>query len=91
VLINRTPMTTLKGVVTVQDDRDSLFACKTILRRGLILGMEGLNYELVDQWSVPELSVHIPFYPEYSVREYSGLYFRLRIPTEDARGLGERK
>jgi putative methyltransferase (TIGR04325 family) len=77
VFINRTPMTNVRSVVTVQDAGDSLFACKIILRQELIAGMEKIGYVLVDQWSVPELSVHIPFYPEYSVSHYTGLYFQL--------------
>ena len=81
VFINRTPITTVQSVVTVQDVGTYQAACKTILRRELITGMEGMHYELIDQWSVPELSVRIPFYPEYSVREYSGLYFRMKTPA----------
>lgn len=78
VIINRTPVTTVKSVVTVQDAGDSLFPCRTIFRAELVAGMEDVGYCLVDHWSVPELSVHIPFYPDYSVPEYTGLYFRLR-------------
>jgi len=83
VVINRIPMTTVKSVVTVQDSGAALFPCKTILRQELISGMEDVGYTLVDQWSVPELSVHIPFYPEYSVSQYSGLYFRLGSADQD--------
>ena len=78
VFVNRTPMTTIKSVVTVQDAMDSLYACKTVHRTELTDGMKELDYELIDSWPVPELSVHIPFYPEYSVPEYTGLYFRLK-------------
>jgi putative methyltransferase (TIGR04325 family) len=84
VIVNRTPMTTVKSVVTVQDAGTYQAACKTILRQELISGMDELGYDLVDRWSVPELFVRIPFYPEYSVPEYTGLYFRVRPPTEDA-------
>jgi putative methyltransferase (TIGR04325 family) len=83
VFINRTPMTSVKSVVTVQDAGDSLFACKIIHRPELIAGMEKVGYLLVDQWSVPELSVHIPFYPEYSVSEYTGLYFQLACEARE--------
>ena len=83
VFVNRTPMTTVKSVFTVQDAVDSLYACKTIHRQELVSGMNELGYELVDGWSVPELSVKIPFYPEYSVAEYSGLYFRLNATKHE--------
>jgi putative methyltransferase (TIGR04325 family) len=83
VFVNRTPMTTVKSVFTVQDAVDSLYACKTIHRQELVDGMSELNYEMVDGWSVPELSLHIPCYPEYSVSEYSGIYFRLNTAKRE--------
>jgi hypothetical protein len=48
--------------------------------------LKALKYDLIDAWSVPELSLQIPFYPEYSVSEYSGLYFRLEqaAPNESS-------
>ncbi len=85
VIVNRAPMTNVKSVVTVQDADTYLVACKTILRRELIRGMEELGYDVVDHWSVPELWIRIPFYPEYSVPEYSGLYFRMRVGLEQSR------
>ncbi len=84
VFVNRTPMTTVKSVVTVQDDLDSLYACKTIHREELVNGMIELEYDVVDGWSIPGLSVRIPFHPEYSVAEYSGLYFRLKKAKHEA-------
>jgi hypothetical protein len=66
-------LTTVKSVVTIEDARDSLYACKTVCRRELVVGMGELGYELVDSWSLPELSVLIPFFPEYR-----GLCFRMK-------------
>ncbi len=87
VIINRTPISTVRSVVTVQDVGTYQAACRTILRRDLIAGMEEMHYELIDQWSVPELWVRIPFHPEYSVREYSGLYFRMKPSVERAEAI----
>jgi putative methyltransferase (TIGR04325 family) len=77
VIVNRTPVTSSKPVATVQDGGDSLIGCQLIQREELMNHMCRLGYLLADSWTVPELSIEIPFYPEYSVRSYSGLYFRL--------------
>jgi putative methyltransferase (TIGR04325 family) len=84
VIINRTPLSDLPSVVTVQDAGKFLVACRIHRREELIGGMEALNYELVDSWRVPDHSIQIPFYPEYSVPEYSGLYFRLKSTAESS-------
>ena len=36
-----------------------------------------IGYDLVDSWTVHELSVQIPCYPELSAPTYTGLYLRL--------------
>jgi len=77
VIVNRTPLTDAEPVATVQDAGAYLTACKLYHRNGLIARMKDLGYELIDQWSVPELSVHIPCHPDLSVPTYSGCYFRL--------------
>jgi putative methyltransferase (TIGR04325 family) len=78
LLINRTPLTDREPVVTVQDATVYLCACRQIPRKALIRGLEELGYQLIDSWSVPELSLPIPFYPESSIDEYSGLYLTLK-------------
>ena len=84
VIVNRTPLSDLPSVVTVQDAGKFLVACRVHHRKELICGMEALSYELVDSLRVPGHSIQIPFYPEYSVPEYSGLYFRLKSTTESS-------
>ena len=79
ILINRTPITNGVPVVNVQDATSFLVACRQIARPYLVKGLERLDYELVDAWSVPELHQYIPFYPEHSLPEYSGMYFRIRV------------
>jgi len=81
VIINRSPLTTSKPVATVQDAGTHLVACRFIDREDLIRGMEKLGFVLADSWDVAELSCVIPFYPEYSVHSYSGLFFRLEPDT----------
>jgi putative methyltransferase (TIGR04325 family) len=75
IIVNRTPLADRKPVVTVQDAGKVLVACKIHDRRDLAAGLKAMDYQLVDQWPVLELSVVIPFYPELAVPEYSGFVF----------------
>lgn len=77
VIVNRTPITSCKPIATVQDGPTDRVACRLIPREAVIEEMADLGYVLIDSWLVPELSVIVPLYPEYSVSSYSGLYFRL--------------
>jgi putative methyltransferase (TIGR04325 family) len=78
VILNRTPLLGDHGpVVTVQDAGTFLVACTLYREQDIIAGFESLNYEKIDSWRVPELSIRIPFYPECTIHEYSGFLFRL--------------
>ena len=37
-----------------------------------------MGYELIDEWSIPELPCSIPFHPERSFPALTGLYLRAR-------------
>ena len=78
VFINRTPLLSGRSTYTVQDAGTFLAACKLHSREPLIGEMQALGYECVDEWTVPELELIIPCFPELSARSYSGLYFRLQ-------------
>ena len=78
ILINRTPLTDDAPCATVQDANGYIVPCRLINATGLIDDLRSLGYALVDRWTVPELSVNIPFFPDRSVREYSGFYLRER-------------
>ena len=77
VVINLTPFVDAPTAATVQYAHGTVMvACRLLNQAELVAGMEKLRYRLVDSWSAPERSLHLPFDPEYSVREYRGLYFR---------------
>ena len=82
VIVNRTPLLQNRSVCTVQDAGTFLAACKMHSRDALVSGMQELGYECVDEWTVPELSLILPCFPELSASAYSGLYFRLVAPAE---------
>jgi putative methyltransferase (TIGR04325 family) len=77
VFLNRTPLVDAPTAATVQYTPGvAMVACRLLNRGELVTGLERLGYRLVDAWRVPELSIKLPYDPEYWVREYSGVYFR---------------
>jgi len=45
-------------------------------REEFLQSMADLDYELVDSWENPEFGCYIPFYPDQSLRAFSGMYLR---------------
>ncbi len=78
VILNRSPLTDRSPVVTIQDARTFLVVCKIYNIDEIVRGFESLNYDCAGSWTVPDLSLNIPFYPEYSIPAYRGFFFRLR-------------
>jgi putative methyltransferase (TIGR04325 family) len=76
VFVNRTPLVDAPTAATVTYNQGVMVACRLINRAELVGGMERLGYRLVDSWRAPELSIKLPYDPEYGEREYSGVYFR---------------
>jgi len=77
LILNRTPLTNGRPVVTVQDAGSYLAACKLFNKQAVLGELQAIGYELIDSWDVPELSVRIPCYPELSVPVYFGCYLKL--------------
>ena len=75
VLINRTPMTDKKSFATVQDASSFRVPCVVYNREAFITQFEEIGYQLRDRWEAAELSLDIPFYPELSVSDYTGMFF----------------
>ena len=79
LIINRTPLHPERSCVTLQNIGWMVSPYQTFCRGEFIAGIESLGYELVDAWFDRDHTCWIPFYPEYSIEAYSGLYFR-RLP-----------
>ncbi len=79
VIVNRSPVRERgENVVVVQRQRGSYaFPCMLRSRERIIEEFRCLGYELVDDWAEPGLCYQLPLLPEYSVKAYSGFYFRL--------------
>jgi putative methyltransferase (TIGR04325 family) len=76
LIINRVPLHTTQECITLQNVRWAVSPYRIFQRDAFIAGCENLGYTLVDAWTVPDHNCWIPFYPEFSVALYSGLYFR---------------
>lgn len=76
LLINKVPVRTLPAAATLHNMGSALCAYHLFNRRAFVQGILALGYELVDEWPNPDLGLRIPFFPEHSVRAYSGFYFR---------------
>jgi putative methyltransferase (TIGR04325 family) len=83
VLINRTPLTDGPAFATVQDAGSYRVACMVYNRAQLIRDFADIGYQLKGGWQVAELSLRVPFHPDFTVLPYSGLMFEL-IQTASA-------
>jgi putative methyltransferase (TIGR04325 family) len=75
VFLNRSPLIQGDTCVTVQDAGFVMHGCKLFNIEELQADMRKLGYRVVDQWEAPELSLHVPLYPECSAPAYRGFYF----------------
>lgn len=75
VIVNRIPLHASRECVTLQNIRWMVSPYHVFRGDRFVEGMQSLGYRLVDFWSDAEHSCWIPFYPEFSVPYYSGLYF----------------
>jgi putative methyltransferase (TIGR04325 family) len=76
VFVNRTPFSIGSDLITVQDNRSYLVACKLHSRTTLITGMQALGYTLQSEWPVHERRLPVPTHPDLCTRTYAGFYFQ---------------
>jgi putative methyltransferase (TIGR04325 family) len=76
VLINRSPLRPKgKAYITIQTPGAWRVPCLVRTKQQLVSEFEGLGYRLVDDWSVPEKTLALPFFPDHTA-PYAGMYFR---------------
>ncbi|WP_170835062.1 methyltransferase, TIGR04325 family [Terriglobus roseus] len=83
VLINRSPMVDDHAVAAVQRTPSYYAPAQLLCRPSLIRQLEGLNYQLLDDWPVEELNLRFPLHPVSSAEHYTGMFFRLRSVADD--------
>lgn len=79
VFVNRSPFSTGKSLITVQDNRSYLVPCMLHSRSELISGMARLEYDLICEWPVHERKLCVPSYPDLTAHTYEGFYFRKKL------------
>ncbi|WP_322103415.1 methyltransferase, TIGR04325 family [Paraburkholderia sp. J41] len=85
ILINKLPLLDEGEVWTIQNHVTSAMPYRLFNRRKVMAYFESHGYRLRDRWTVPELSVDIPFHPERTVPVLEGLHFeREAIPPVPA-------
>jgi putative methyltransferase (TIGR04325 family) len=76
LVLNRLPLHSRFECVTLQNIRWTVSPYRIFHRDRFIGELQDLGYVVVDAWAAHDHSCWIPFYPEYSVESYTGLYLR---------------
>ncbi|MFM6609282.1 MAG: methyltransferase, TIGR04325 family [Dolichospermum sp.] len=82
LLINRLPLYDGKQFVSLQNGGRVFYPQYIFNRQEFIGSLNQLGYQLIDTWEDRVDSCMIPFYPEYSVPVYSGLYLKLKLQKQ---------
>lgn len=78
LLLNKLPLTDLATFYTLHNMGPALCPYRVANREEFLQSMDALGYEVVHSWEDAEFGCYIPFYPDHSVRAYSGMYLRQR-------------
>jgi putative methyltransferase (TIGR04325 family) len=77
VILNRTPVhDTQPPFITIQHRGSYAVPCLVRNKKELASAFAAEGYVMIDQWPALELSLKMPFLPNYTVPNYSGFYFR---------------
>ena len=79
-ILNKVPAHAATSAWTLNNMGTAMCPYRLFNRADLIRTVEALGYRLIDEWTVPENSCEIPFFPEYKIDAYSGFYFRQAQP-----------
>ena len=77
LLLNKLPVYGGDPFVTLNDIGPAISPYLIFNHDDFVKSLAALGYELVDEWSNAEFSLHIPYHPEKSIPQYTGFYFRL--------------
>ena len=76
IIINRLPLHQTHDFVTLQNIRWQQSAYHVFQYDRFVSELEALGYTLVDLWSDGDSNCWIPFFPDYSLESFCGLYLR---------------
>lgn len=75
VIVNKIPLHETMSFVTLENFGAGYTPFHVHKRSEFIESMLEVGYRLRDAWKNPDHRLFIPFYPEHSLKAYSGLYF----------------
>ncbi|HWF66319.1 MAG TPA: methyltransferase, TIGR04325 family [Acidobacteriaceae bacterium] len=76
ILLNKTPLGPLPTFYTLHNMGPALAPYRIANREEFLQSLADLNYEVIESWENPEFGCSIPFYPDHSLRAFSGMYLR---------------
>jgi putative methyltransferase (TIGR04325 family) len=78
LLLNKVPAYGAPSAWTLHNMGTAMCPYRLFNRDELVSAIEGLGYELIDEWKFPDVWCAIPFFPDNSIAAYSGFYFTRR-------------
>lgn len=76
VLINLVPMHPTSGYFTLQNMGFAICPYRVMAAPEFVDAMEGLGYSVIDRWSILDREISVPFEPQCSIDQYTGMYLR---------------
>ena len=78
LLLNKLPVSQIAAYYTLQNTGTAFCPYGVVHQEELVESLGSLGYGLVDVWTNPDLPLIIPDAITYSLRAFSGMYFKLR-------------
>ena len=82
VILNKLPLTTGDEYWTLQNFGPAVSPYRVFNRERFMAYFETAGYAVRDEWTVAELACDIPFYPQYNVPQFTGMYLEHVAPVD---------
>jgi putative methyltransferase (TIGR04325 family) len=76
ILVNKLPLTERETFFTLDSMGPAICPYRVQNQEEFLRSMEALGYEQVAGWEDPAFGCYIPYYPDHSVRAFSGMYLK---------------
>lgn len=78
LLLSKLPLCAGPSFVTLQNMGPAIAPYRIFNVDEFHREIEALGYRVLDQWSNPDVACYIPFHPDHSVKEFTGMLLSLR-------------
>ncbi len=82
LLLNKLPLHPDGDFITLQNGGVAYHPMRIFKKQAFVDSIRAIGYELVDEWPVTGRQGRIPFHPEASFGDHTGLYFRLAAGSQ---------